>query len=189
MLDYHSHSNSDYKRMLWAYPRGDDWPKNALIAKFHQTAGTAVRTASGKEFVDDDETNWCAAFINWCIEIANSNRSAPLEKRNSWALSFQNWGSAVDIDSAEAGDLVVFEKMDAEGKITGGHVGFYEGHDNTHVTVLGGNQYYDDELGRGPSSRPTNTYASTIVSNRLLRDKMLNGGTVSRTIKAVRRAT
>jgi uncharacterized protein (TIGR02594 family) len=186
ILVYHTHDTAAYRRMLWGYPKGDAWPTNPLIARFHDVSGTYSKPNAEN---DGDDAHWCAAFINWCIEVANANRSSKLEKKSSWAASFVDWEQPVAVDEAVNGDLVVFEKRDQSGKLVGGHVGFYEGQNKDYVIVLGGNQFFDDRANTGPSRRPAETRASTIVPAEYLKKKSLDNGTIKRELVAVRRGT
>ena len=74
-----------------------------------------------------DETPWCAAFVNWCMEQAG------LEGTNSaWARDWLHWGQ--ERSEPSRGCVVVFSRG------PGGHVGFYLDENETHIQVLGGNQ-------------------------------------------------
>ena len=82
-----------------------------------------------------DETPWCAAFMNWCVEKAGYEGT-----NTAWALSWAEWGQEA---TNRRGRIAVFERYVMEGgvKKTYGHVGFYLGQtDDDQVIVLGGNQ-------------------------------------------------
>lgn len=83
-----------------------------------------------------DETAWCSAFVNWCIERAEYAGTDSL-----WAKNWINWGRR--ITRPRPGCIVVWDR-DTElhdGRIKdGGHVGFFIDEDVNNVTVLGGNQ-------------------------------------------------
>ncbi len=85
----------------------------------------------------NDETAWCSAFVNWCMERAGYEGTD-----SAWAKSWLNWGKA--IQKPQRGCVVVFTRQG------GGHVGFYMGETQTAINVLGGNQ--SDEVNQ--SSRP-----------------------------------
>ena len=94
---------------------------NPRIVEYHQA--TSLKAT-------DDETPWCASFVNWCLQVsglAGTNSAA--------ARSFELWGDHVD--EAEPGDVVVFKRGT---KPWQGHVGFYEGVEGDKIKVLGGNQ-------------------------------------------------
>lgn len=80
---------------------------------------------------NEDETPWCSAFVNWCIEKAGYEGTD-----SAWARSWLNWGK--EIEEPVVGCIAVFKR---EG---GGHVGFYMGKTATSIRVLGGNQ--NDEV-------------------------------------------
>jgi uncharacterized protein (TIGR02594 family) len=86
---------------------------------------------------NNDETAWCSAFVNWCVERAGYEGTD-----SAWAKSWLNWGKA--IPKPRRGCVVILTR---EG---GGHVGFYMGGTKTTITVLGGNQ--SDEVNQ--SNRP-----------------------------------
>ena len=75
-----------------------------------------------------DETNWCAAFVNWCLERAGA------ESANS-ALVFPwtRWGRA--LDKPRRGCLAAFQWEDG-----GQHLSLYLGELSNYVIALGGNQ-------------------------------------------------
>jgi uncharacterized protein (TIGR02594 family) len=77
----------------------------------------------------EDETPWCAAFVNWTL--ARCGRAGT---NSALARSFQRWG-----DPGKAlvpGAIVVI----ARGKPWQGHVGFYAGNAGEDVLLVGGNQ-------------------------------------------------
>jgi len=75
-----------------------------------------------------DETAWCSAFVNWCVE-----KSGYAGTDSSWARSWLNWGT--DIAKPRHGCVVVFKR-----EVDHGHVGFYLGETATAIRLLGGNQ-------------------------------------------------
>lgn len=78
----------------------------------------------------DDETPWCASFVNWCLQqagIAGTNSAA--------ARSFLNWGR--EIKTPVEGCIVVLKRGNSSWQ---GHVGFYVGEIGDRVNLLGGNQ-------------------------------------------------
>lgn len=87
----------------------------------------------GHSWVKDDETAWCAAFTGAMLD-----RSGLPSTRKLNARSYLEWGVAVDIKNALPGDVVVFWRGSPDG--WQGHVAQYVSHNETHVTVLGGNQ-------------------------------------------------
>ena len=85
----------------------------------------------GHEWVDNDETAWCSAFINWCCKQISVERSGKLDAR-SW-LKVGN-----QITVPVVGDIVVFwrDKKDS----WKGHVGIFINDHNGIIETLGGNQ-------------------------------------------------
>ena len=75
-----------------------------------------------------DETDWCAAFVNWCIEKAKiPSTNSPLV--NPW----RNWGKAAS--PPRRGSVITFLWDDGWA-----HVSFYLGDVGNYVVCLGGNQ-------------------------------------------------
>lgn len=80
--------------------------------------------------VKDDETAWCGSFVGICILRSLPNEPLPpiLVRAKAWE------GFGVALKRRSQGAVMVFDR---EG---GGHVGFYEGEDDTHFHIIGGNQ-------------------------------------------------
>lgn len=102
-----------------------EWPgrrHNPSVVRFFARAGF-----SG---IRDDETPWCAAFVNAVLADVQLPTTGKLTAR-----SFLKWGTP--IDTAKRGAIAVFRR----GRSTWqGHVGFVLDADATHITLLGGNQ-------------------------------------------------
>lgn len=88
-----------------------------------------------------DETPWCSAMANgitWELRLPRSKSAA--------ARSWLTVGSAVRLEDAKVGyDVVVLKRgagdqPGAEVLNAPGHVGFYAGHGEGFVQILGGNQ-------------------------------------------------
>lgn len=84
-------------------------------------------TTLGEPYCSNDETYWCSAFVNWCVEKAGYAGTD-----SSWARSWAHWGKA--IDTPRRGCIAVLKRN------SGGHVGFFIGETNTDIELLGGNQ-------------------------------------------------
>lgn len=80
--------------------------------------------------VKDDETAWCGTFVGICIlrSLPNEPLPAILVRASAWE------GFGVALKRRAQGAIMVFIR---DG---GGHVGFYEGEDDTHFHIVGGNQ-------------------------------------------------
>lgn len=77
-----------------------------------------------------DETAWCSAFVNWCVEqagFAGTDSAA--------ARSWLQWGDA--LESPRQGCIAVLSRGAHSWT---GHVGFFMGRGNGTVRLLGGNQ-------------------------------------------------
>ncbi|MDP8224497.1 MAG: TIGR02594 family protein [Candidatus Lernaella stagnicola] len=86
--------------------------------------------SSGLMYVAD-ETAWCAAFVNWCLQQAGLEGT---ERPN--ARSFLAYGEPAD--TPRVGDIVVLWRI-APDHWTG-HSAFYAGEENGDLLLLGGNQ-------------------------------------------------
>lgn len=88
----------------------------------------------GHEWVKDDETAWCAAFVGAMLERCGHRSTRALNAR-----SYEDWGMHVSAENVEPGDIVVMWRKDRDGPY--GHVGFFAGWDDRGwPMVLGGNQ-------------------------------------------------
>jgi uncharacterized protein (TIGR02594 family) len=85
-------------------------------------------TTVGKRAASEDETSWCSAFVNWCLDQAVYERT-----KSAVARSWLSWGQAIEIP--RRGCIVVFTR-----EKNYGHVGFYLEETETHIKILGGNQ-------------------------------------------------
>lgn len=81
--------------------------------------------------IDNDETAWCAGFVNAMLERAGYAGSKSLAAR-----SFLNWGKPVT--KPYPGCVVVFSRGDP--RSWQGHVGIFLEESGGQVRVLGGNQ-------------------------------------------------
>jgi uncharacterized protein (TIGR02594 family) len=92
---------------------------NARIVAYHDTTSLGA---------DDDETPWCASFVNWCIESAGIQGTD-----DARAISWADWGQASELTPG----AVVVIRNTASGQ---NHVGFYVDGQEGNLTLLGGNQ-------------------------------------------------
>jgi uncharacterized protein (TIGR02594 family) len=93
-----------------------------VIAMFHDI---------GFKWVNDDETAWCSAAMNYFAKKHGYERSGKLDAR-SWLKVGEQ------IDKPLLGDVVVFWRESKES--WKGHVGLYINHDDKYIYCLGGNQ-------------------------------------------------
>ncbi len=97
---------------------------NECIAAYQATVGIH----------EGDETPWCSAFVNWCLEQAGI---AGTGKPN--ARSWLAWGTPINLEDAQPGDVCIFWRGNPVS--WRGHVAFFLGcEDGEMVHVLGGNQ-------------------------------------------------
>jgi uncharacterized protein (TIGR02594 family) len=75
----------------------------------------------------NDETFWCSAFVNWCVEKAGYEGTD-----SAWAKSWLTWGK--EVKKPRRGCITVFTRNG------GGHVAFYVSKSSSGIRVLGGNQ-------------------------------------------------
>lgn len=84
-----------------------------------------------------DETAWCAAFVNWCLEEAGYEGTD-----HALARSFLTWGDAVE--GQVLGAIIVIRYRGNKDAVTGGfrgyHVGFLIRDSRYSWRILGGNQ-------------------------------------------------
>ena len=112
------------------WPAPSNW--NPLVKEFF--TATSLRA-------NDDMVDWCAAFVNWCIERNNKNGTD-----SAASQSFVNSGKFKKADKPEPGNLVVFTCYDkTTNKSLGiGHVCFLkEILGVSKIRVIGGNQSAD----------------------------------------------
>ncbi len=95
--------------------------------------------------VMSDETPWCAAFVNYCLETAGIKGTGKLNAR-----SFVKYGAKA-LGTYHKGDIVVFWRGSKDS--WKGHVGFYAGEDEKNIIVLGGNQSNQVCFKKYPKSR------------------------------------
>jgi len=134
------------KKAYEAYIRGDndepDWmtiaraeigtkefsgdADNPEVVKYLKSVGTLnVRSQV------QDETAWCSAFVNWCME-----KSGKAGTEKATARSWLNWGR--QIPAPQPGCVVVLWRGSPSG--WQGHIGFFVKETNNNVHLLGGNQ-------------------------------------------------
>ncbi len=106
----------------------------------------------GHQWVKNDETAWCSAFLNWCAKHVGLEYSGKLNAR-SWLTIGQ------EVECPEIGDIVVFWRSSP--RSWKGHVGIYINQIDDEVFVLGGNQ--NNQVNISPYSK------SKVLSYRRLK--------------------
>lgn len=104
--------------------------------------------AFGHEWVKDDETAWCSAFVNW-VAISECYHASMKLNARSWT----RLGNVVDgiFTKPRIGDVVVFWRESQ--KSWKGHVGFYISENEHNIFVLGGNQGNKVQISEYPKNR------------------------------------
>jgi len=91
----------------------------------------STTTNIGTTWRSQDETPWCSAFVNWCVEKAGY-----VGTRSALSTSWLKWGRT--INEPVKGCIAIFSRNG------GGHVGFYIDEtptlSETYIKILGGNQ-------------------------------------------------
>ncbi|MGB1214828.1 MAG: TIGR02594 family protein [Pikeienuella sp.] len=100
----------------------------------------------GHEWVKDDETAWCAAFVGSKLKQAGLPHTGKLNAR-----SYLDWGTPVALKDAKEGDIVVFSRGNPNG--WQGHVAFFVEESGSTIRVLGGNQSNQVNVSAYPKSR------------------------------------
>lgn len=108
-----------------------EWGTKAIAGAIHNPEVVQYFAAIGATWVKDDETAWCAAFVNWCLMKAGLKYSAALNAR-----SFLTYGAATT--TPVVGDIVVLWRISRDGPY--GHVGFFVKETHDTVFLLAGNQ-------------------------------------------------
>lgn len=88
-------------------------------------------TEIGYDYIDEDETPWCAAFLNWVLRKCNIQTPNKLNAR-----SFLEMG--IITSQPVVGDLVILWRINPAGPY--GHCGLFIKETETLVWILGGNQ-------------------------------------------------
>ncbi len=92
----------------------------------------------------NDETSWCSAFINWCMEQSGFNGTD-----NAAARSWLNWGNKIELPQVGCITVLWRESPDS----WKGHVGFFIRETSSYVYLLGGNQSNEVNISRYPKNR------------------------------------
>lgn len=103
----------------------------AIVGAIHNPDVLKYFSDIGAAWVRDDETAWCAAFVNWCLMKAKLKYSGQLNAR-----SFLTYGTATE--TPKLGDIVVLWRISRDGPY--GHVGFFVKQTHDQVFILAGNQ-------------------------------------------------
>lgn len=107
--------------LVSSFPNGNN-PQ--IMQFFHKTGFPTIK---------NDEVNWCAAFVNFCMEELGVNHPKSLLAKDLLKIG-------TPIKDPQPGDLVIFWRVKQKG--WQGHVGFFikEDKDANLIYVFGGNQ-------------------------------------------------
>lgn len=105
-----------------------EWPGSK-----HNPQIVAMFGKVGHGWVQDDETPWCAAFVGSILAQLSLPHTGELAAR-----SYQNWGTAVNENTVQPGDVVVLWRNSPSS--WQGHVGFFVRFEGDRVVLRGGNQ-------------------------------------------------
>jgi uncharacterized protein (TIGR02594 family) len=148
-----------------------------IIGSKHEARVVEFFAEAGHDWVKDDETAWCMAFVNAMLARAGWKGTGKLNARSALAEpSF----IVVDEDDVQVGDIVVLERGNSAWQ---GHVTFYVDGTAKSLRGLGGNQSNAVSVAtfqrsrvigyRRPSVR-LDTKAPERAANDLLRVGMMN---------------
>lgn len=91
---------------------------------------------------DGDETAWCSAFANWCMQQAGIRGSGKASAR-SWLT----WGN-FSVAKPRFGCVTILWRISPTSSF--GHVGFYVGRAGDSLLLLGGNQTQQSKVTISP---------------------------------------
>lgn len=97
----------------------------------------------GHKWVKDDETAWCAAFVNWCALKSGYKGTGKLNARSFMDIGVKVYGNQ--------GDIVVLWRINPDSPY--GHVGLLVYKDEHFVWLLGGNQGNQINITKYPVGR------------------------------------
>ena len=96
---------------------------NPEVMKYHHSVAT---------WFEDDETPWCASYVNWVMEEAGYTTV-----NSARALDWLKFGQESE---PVFGAISVKTRYNKEGQAVGGHVAFLVAEDKDYYYMLGGNQ-------------------------------------------------
>jgi uncharacterized protein (TIGR02594 family) len=115
-----------------------------IVGKKHNAEVLKYFKEIGHNWVKDDETAWCSAFMNWVALKAKVERTDKLNAR-SWL----NVG--LEIETPELGNVVIlWRESKASWK---GHVGIFIRKTDDWIYILGGNQNNQVKISAYPANR------------------------------------
>lgn len=130
--DYET-TDSDPPHLKWAKNQIGTCEYTGRPKKPNPRVAAWIKTTSG-ESMNPMNVPWCAYFIGVCL---NANGIA--HTRSGMARSYLKWGTHVDFEDAQPGDVVVTWRGKSDDGVTG-HVFLFDGHADDGCYGVGGNQ-------------------------------------------------
>jgi uncharacterized protein (TIGR02594 family) len=121
---------SDFTPFPWIKFVMQEYGQRELYGKSANNPRILSYLATSGKF-SNDETPWCSAFANWCMEQAGFRGTGKANAR-SWAT----WGT--NLLSPSYGCIAVLWRESLNS--AKGNVGFYAGKQGHSIWLLGGNQ-------------------------------------------------
>ena len=112
------------------------WRKLHQHERLHKRDIWSFLASDGKSLGDPSRNPWCGDFVETCIALALPNEALPNNPYG--ARNWSSFGREIPADGLRMGAILVFWRGSRDG--WKGHVGFYNGEDANHYSVLGGNQ-------------------------------------------------
>ncbi|MEK7139426.1 MAG: TIGR02594 family protein, partial [Patescibacteria group bacterium] len=105
--------------------------QSAILGTANNSRIVEYFSAVGHGWVKDDETAWCAAFLNWVLKESGLPHTGKLLAR-----SFLTYGFPTD--KPKLGDIVVLWRISKASPY--GHCGLYVSENEVEIFILGGNE-------------------------------------------------
>lgn len=126
--------NEAPKEPLWLFYARQEIGQKEVAGKNHnQRIVSYWKTSKVPAKINDDETPWCAAFVNAMLEMSDVDGTM-----SGLAVSFARSNNFIKIDKPVLGCIVVYWRKTPKSGL--GHVQFATSHNNTHIWGISGNQ-------------------------------------------------
>ena len=109
----------------------EQYGEKEIAGENHNMNIVAMFKEIGHNWVDDDETSWCSAFVNWVAMKCDFERTGKLNARSWLEVGHE-------VKKPEVGDVVILWRVKPDS--WQGHVGFFIRETETGILMLGGNQ-------------------------------------------------
>lgn len=143
-----------------------------IVGSTHEREVLKYYDEIGHSWVDDDETPWCAAFMNWVCMMS----LVPMVEKSQRlrARGFLNWGMTVKREHAAQGDVVVLWRGSRNS--AQGHVGILIGWspNGDEVFLLGGNQSNQVNVSKYKSERILDIRRGEVMPSIVFAPKLIN---------------